>query len=412
MSFVALAREEPRAIAFGMLCMLASSPGQTFLIALFLPGMKGSFGLGDAEIANLYGVATVLSALVLWRIGRWIDRTDLLRYGTASAAFLLLACALAASAGSALVLAAGFFALRLGGQGLLTHVAATATGRYFTQDRGKALSLTFLGYSLGEAALPALTVALIGAWGWQAALVTGGVFSLLVVSGGAALVRGKTAFRRPVRASAMPAGGGRIRHAVPAASTRYFILTGPLFIATPLVVTALVFHQALIAHDKGVSLQWFAVSFTSFALVRLASVLLVGPAIDRFGSRWLFCLHLVPLAAGIALLASPASTAWSVPAYWMLAGISAGMAGNLQVAILAESVPPDRLGAVRSVFASAMILASALGPALYGWMLAYGVSVEAVLWGTAAAMLAATALGAAAPVPSRGRYDWRKGGER
>jgi hypothetical protein len=59
--FVALARHAPREIGFGFLCNLASSPGQTFLIALFLPGIKSSFGLGDAEVSNLYALATVLA---------------------------------------------------------------------------------------------------------------------------------------------------------------------------------------------------------------------------------------------------------------------------------------------------------------------------------------------------------------
>jgi MFS family permease len=68
------------------------------------------------------------------------------------------------------------------------------------------------------------------------------------------------------------------------------------------------------------------------------------------------------------------------------------MAGTLQVAILSESFPPHRLGSVRSLFASVTILASALGPAIYGGLLAAGMAISRVLLGTLIAMVAATAL--------------------
>jgi hypothetical protein len=45
---------------------MASSVGQTFVVALFLPGIKESFTLDDAQVASLYGLATVASAAVLW----------------------------------------------------------------------------------------------------------------------------------------------------------------------------------------------------------------------------------------------------------------------------------------------------------------------------------------------------------
>lgn len=87
MTFSALLRRHPAALGFGFLLALASSPGQTFVISLFLPGMKSSFGIDDAEIAGLYAVATITSAAVLWFAGRWIDQVDLLRYSLSHQGF-------------------------------------------------------------------------------------------------------------------------------------------------------------------------------------------------------------------------------------------------------------------------------------------------------------------------------------
>ncbi len=50
MSFTALLRREPRALAFGLLHTIAATIGQTFVISLFLPGIKTSFALSDAQI--------------------------------------------------------------------------------------------------------------------------------------------------------------------------------------------------------------------------------------------------------------------------------------------------------------------------------------------------------------------------
>ena len=76
MSFIALFYREPRALAFGLLHTLAATVGQTFVISLFLPGVKESFTLGDAQVSLLFTTATLISAAALWKIGGWIDRVD------------------------------------------------------------------------------------------------------------------------------------------------------------------------------------------------------------------------------------------------------------------------------------------------------------------------------------------------
>jgi MFS family permease len=378
MNFGTLIWNHPRALGFGFFHALASSAGQTFIIALFLPGMKESFGLDDAEIASLYAASTVASALVLWMVGRRIDRVDLVQYSLLSGLFLALACLVTAYATVVPLLAIGFFALRLGGQGLLTHVAVTAVARYFSAGRGKALSLTSMGHSVGEAVLPATVVMLTGTWGWRPALAAAGAFALLLVLGAIVMIRGNSDFRRPRRTvprRVQPAGDIEV-HAtsVQGSYSRYFLMNALSFIATPLVITALVFHQALIAEEKGFSLQWFAVSFTAFAVARVASALMVGTWINRLGATRLFPFHLLPLCLGMAILAT-GTGAWIVPVYWILAGVTSGTAGTLQAAIIAEHVVPERLGQVRGLLAAVTIIASAAGPVLYAWFASWGMTM-------------------------------------
>lgn len=393
--FAALVRREPRPLAFGLLYTIAATIGQTFLISLFLPGIKTALGLGDAQVALLFTLATLASAVALWQAGAWIDRVDLLRYGLACAVVLAASCVVVASATGVASLAAGLFALRLAGNGLLTHVAVTATARHFVRDRGRALALVMLGPSLGEGLLPALLVPLIGAWGWRAVLAALGALGLALALAAASLVRGSAEFRKPpmrgpdAQAAAATEGGVRAR------DRRYFLWTLPLFAGMWLVTTATIFHQALVAAAKGVSLQWFAVSFIAFAAVRVPVSVLTGRVVDRIGSDAVFCVHLAPLALGtVALIVT--DTPWVAPIYWLCAGVTSGMGTVVQSTVVAERVPRERLGQARSVLAAVGIVASAAGPSVYGFALAGGATITAVLWGSVAFLVAASALGLAA----------------
>lgn len=174
-------RREPQALGFGLLHTIAATIGQTFIVSLFLPGIKASFGLSDAQVSLIFTTTTLASAAALWKIGAWIDRADLLRYSVACACFLAFSCAAIASARHLALMLIGLFCLRLAGNGLLTHVALTATARYFVRQRGEALSLVLLGSSVGEAILPAILVNMIHAWGWRWTLASAGCLGLLCV---------------------------------------------------------------------------------------------------------------------------------------------------------------------------------------------------------------------------------------
>jgi MFS family permease len=385
---------EPRALAFGLLHTIAATIGQTFVISLFLPGIKASFGLGDAQVALLFTLTTVASAAALWKVGPWIDRADVVRYSVSCGLLLVVAGAAMALAREAIVLVVGLFCLRLAGNGLLTHVALTATARYFTAGRGKALSLVMLGSSIGEALLPAPLVTLIATFGWRTTLALTGCLGLALVLAAAAAVRAQAAFRARQRVSADAGGSPPKSHAASAdyAQRRFFTLTAPLFIAMPLVVTATIFHQALLAEAKGVSLQWFAVSFVAFAVSRVVCSLATGPVVDRAGSTGLFRVHLLPLAGGTAALVMLDSD-WVVPFFWFCAGVSSGLGAVLHMTIVAERVPLERLGAARTIVGAVGILAAALGPTLYGAALALGADTPAILWGAVLLLAGATALG-------------------
>ncbi|MGV1121955.1 MFS transporter, partial [Xanthomonas translucens] len=79
------------------------------------------------------------------------------------------ACALVAVSANFIMLAVAFYFLRLGGQGLMTHTALTATARAFPQDAGKALGLIALGLSVAQGLFPITGVTMMEHLGWRTA---------------------------------------------------------------------------------------------------------------------------------------------------------------------------------------------------------------------------------------------------
>ncbi|MGS2741090.1 MFS transporter [Sinomicrobium sp. M5D2P17] len=69
--------------------------------------------------------------------------------------------------------------LQLTGQGWMTHISMTVMSPYYDTDRGKALSISALGYSIGEAFFPIVISTLILWYDYEVAAMASGGFLLL-----------------------------------------------------------------------------------------------------------------------------------------------------------------------------------------------------------------------------------------
>ena len=79
-----------------------------------------------------------------------------------------------------------------------------------------------------------------------------------------------------------------------------------------------------IAHDLGISSNWF---FAAFSAALVISGLLgprVGRQIDRVGGRQVLCISNLVLAGGLALLGASTSV-WAMSAAWLLLGVGMGL---------------------------------------------------------------------------------------
>jgi len=377
----AFARRAGAALGFGFLLAFSSAVGQSYFIGLFGAQIRSDLGLSHGQFGLIYAAATLGSAAALLFTGKLADRLSPHGAGLLTAAWLTGACVLMAFVSHPLMLLAALFALRLGGQGMMSHIALTTLGRWFSAERGRAVGIATLGFPAAEALLPplvALGLAGLGAssvWLIAAALMAGLV-------GPAALFLSKAAGRALERSRAEHSAASGEAPATPS-WTRAQVLRDPRFyaicpslLAAPFIVTGVVFHQARLAEASGWTLPQFAALFPLFAAAAVAAGLLVGAATDRFGARGVLPVFLLPL--GAALMVFSLTDALAAAGLAMaLMGLTAGGTTVLFGTVWAELYGAAHLGAIRALAVSLMVMATALAPAILGLLIDLGVSLEA-----------------------------------
>ncbi len=393
-----------RFIAFGCLMSMGSSFGQTFFIALFGAEIRGAFDLGHGAFGTVYALATLTSAAVMVPAGQLIDRIDLRAYSVTAAVLLALACLLLALAPPAAwpYLFLAFLMLRFSGQGLMSHTAVTSMARYFDEGRGRAIALASLGFAAGEAMLPLMAVGSMDLLGWRQTWgAAAAAMALLWVPLILWLLRGHGA-----RHAAYEAGQGA-RSGQGAAARQWsrvevlrdvrFYLVLPALFAPSFMITGLFFHQVHLVDAKGWPLSLFAGGFVFYAGAVVAFSLVAGAAIDRLRAAGIFPYALIPLALGLVWLGLSRHPAAAI-GFMTLAGCSTGLFQTSSGALWAELYGQRHLGSIRAMVTAVMVFASALSPALLGWLIDAGVTMEAiamafVVWVVIAAALSRMAMG-------------------
>ncbi len=138
----------------GFLLSFTSSYGQTYFISLFAGEIKGEFGLSDGQWGGIYTIGTTLSAVTMIWAGVLTDRYRIRALALIVMIGLSCACLAMAAVPNWILLVFVIFALRFTGQGMLSQLAAVAMVRWFEAARGKALSISSMGFAVGQAFLP------------------------------------------------------------------------------------------------------------------------------------------------------------------------------------------------------------------------------------------------------------------
>ena len=364
-----------RWIAGGFMLTFLSSFGQTYFISSSIAEWQTAFDLSHGQIGRIYMFATLGSAACLPFLGRLVDSVPAHTMIAFVVPVLAGATLMAGYASSVLVLVAAIFLLRLFGQGMMTHMALTATGRWFAAERGRAISLVVLGHQGGEATLPLAFSTIAIAYGYQTGWIAGAAALLLV-----GLPFSYWAYRVPREPHSKGGDLGKPSRHV-RSWTRAEVMRDPVFwillsgvLAPGFIGTTIFYHQNYMTTLNAWPPQLFAQSLMVLASTTVVFALAMGAIIDRVGANKVLPIFLIPLSAACFAMAM-SGPAYSLFIVMVLLGISYGISSTLFGSLWPENYGVSHLGSIRSVTVSAMVIATAAWPGLTGTLIDQGISL-------------------------------------
>lgn len=375
MKILTFLRENAPWLSAGVLLTFLSSFGQTFFISIFAGEIMETFQISHGQWGGVYALGTTASAIVMVWAGGLTDRFRVRGLGAIVLLMLMGACLFMALNPVWWLLPFVIFALRFTGQGMTSHIAVVAMGRWFIASRGKALSVATLGFAMGEAVLPLIFVALLVLYDWR---LLWGVAALIAVCGIPLLLALLRQERTPQSWSETSQSHGMsglhwtrnqtFRHLL-------FWFMVPSLLGPSAFNTAFFFHQVHFAELKAITHVEFVALIPFYTGVSIVSMVLSGWALDRIGTPRLIPWFQVPMVAAF-LLFGVADTYVELVAGFFFLALTTGANTTLPAAFWAEFFGTRHLGSVKAMAAAVMVLGSAIGPGITGLGIDLGLGLE------------------------------------
>jgi len=364
-------------VFLGAFTLFSTTPGQSDSFSLFMNSFIETFGWSRTFVSSLYSTATLASGLLMFLIGRLIDRIGSKAVAILSAVILGTACMLLSFVVSPVMLFAGFFLARLSGKGALDLTSRTFAPQWFRSRRALAVMLVGLGGALGGMIFPLLNNYLIVTYGWRIAyrILAGGLWILYVPITVLLLInRPEDVGMSPDGKSASGGGGGGSDAAEPEPAFRqtqairtsaFWILTFVVF-QSSLVGTGVILHFVSILETGGFDMTFAATIMGIKPLVAVIATVLAGLVLDRIRRH-----HVVLAAACFVQVSSFVLLAFiqsATMAY--LYAILGGAAGGVSIVCIGVLKPNlfgrRYLGGILGVTAALNVIGSAIGPIIFG----------------------------------------------
>ena len=363
-------------LAAGVLLTFLSSFGQTFFISVFAGEIRETFGLSHGEWGGIYTLGTSAAAIAMVWAGGLTDHFRVRALGAGILALLAGACLFMSFNTAAWALPVVIFALRFTGQGMTSHTAVVAMSRWFVATRGRALSVATLGFSVGEALLPVLFVALLVRYDWRMLWIAAAVIALAGIPLLIALLRNERLPQSFAKSQATLGMDGRHWTRNQALKHYLFWFMVPALLGPAAFLTAFFFHQVHFAEVKQIAHIHLVALFPVYTGLSIVSMLIIGGLLDRLGSGRLMPFAQLPMvAAFLAFAWAGGSTGILVGLFFM--SVSTGALMTLPNAFWAEFYGTRHIGSVKAMAAAVMVLGSALGPGITGLGIDAGIGIEA-----------------------------------
>jgi len=372
MNYLRFLRQNWMFLLAGFLLTFTSSYGQTYFISLFAGEIKADFGLTDGQWGGIYTIGTSLSAVAMIWAGVLTDRFRVRALALGVMIALASACLFMAVNTSWLLLIGVVFALRLTGQGMMSQLGSVAMVRWFEATRGKALSLSSMGYAAGQAILPVVFVALFAVASWRSLWVLAAGLVLLTVPIMLSLLKQE---RTPQSMAAEAQIAGMFdKHwtRTEMLRSRLFYLMIPMVLGPSAWGTALFFHQVHFTEVKDWELIAYVALMPIYTVAAIIATFTSGWAIDRFGVSRIVPIQMLPFALSFIVLAY-ADTILMAGVGLVIFGVGQGLQTTASSTFWAEYYGTRHIGSIKSVAAALMVFGSAIGPGITGAFIDAGI---------------------------------------
>jgi sugar phosphate permease len=369
-------------VAISAMGLFFSGPGQTYSISVFIDYYIEDFGWSRSLVSSLYSIATLVAGLLLFIVGRLVDKYGQRYMSAAIALMLAVACLVNSFIMGPIMLFIGFFMLRLFGQGSMTLLPGTLVPQWFIKQRGRALSFMALGGFISSFTLPLVNNWLITTWGLP---VAWRVWALLLacffVPIAFYLVRNK-----PEDVGLLPdndqseddleevqqsEGTGRPRIKEVSWTLKeamkvrafWFIL---FCVSIPAMVnTGLVFHLFSILGESDITRSTSSLVLSLMALVSFPITFIAGFVLERVKVHYVLAASFLGQIVVMIILLYTQSIQMAI-----LFGVVRGLVGGFEAISLGIIWPNyfgrEHLGSIKGLAMTTMVIGSAFGPLPFG----------------------------------------------
>lgn len=362
--------------------------------SVFTDILMEELGLSRVTLSLAYCVGTVASGLTLPKMGKLVDRYGERRMTIVSALatglvlfYLSMTTALNRLISSMLpeswhatcafiCIGIGFYLIRVAAQGVLSMTCRNVIGKWFDVKRGMALALSGVFVSFGFSVAPRWLNSLVEQFGYEGAWRVIGLLTIVVMVPVAWAV-----FRdRPEDCGLVMDGSAaqptrsvnrdmHIHHDFTLSETLgtfSFWVFNLSFAFYALFATAFTFHIVSLGETFGFDRERILTLFMPMAVVSITTNLSFGWINAKLRLKYLLVLMNLGGLAGVAGLYQ-LTTDWGVAAYVIGNGVAGGGFVSLSGIIWPRFFGRLWLGSISGVNMSSMVIASGMGPLLFGW---------------------------------------------
>ncbi|HSH02964.1 MAG TPA: MFS transporter [Anaerolineae bacterium] len=362
-------------LPLAIITMVATGPGQTFIISVFNPFWRESLNLTHSQLTGAYMLGTLIAATPQPFIGKWMDQWGIRRVILLVITGLGLACLLASQAQNLLMLLLAFIFLRMFGQGALSLLANNILAMWFRQRLGLVSALQSIGVSALNGLIPSAILWFTYQYGWRwsyaflGLTVWLGLTPLIIIifrnkpEDIDQLLDGQTILPN---LTINPTPTNDFTLAMARRTPAFWIMLTATA-AWGMIATAVYFNIIPLFTSQGLSEEAATATYATLSFATIIVQLLTGFLADRIPLRWLIASGLLSICLAVFSLTQLHSILVG-HAYALFMGTGQALFGVSGNTLWARYYGRAHLGRIRSTVWMAVVASSSVGPFFMGFL--------------------------------------------